>query len=315
MTDIQLQPREDTLQITETPFNEIDVSTKTIIGVSNLTLDIDDLFNKLNVSPYIQVHKKRGRKPKDAVADPNIGLEEGSIITLKYMDEVRGVDLKKKKKTRSQHKKYFRNALTIVMKIDDKLINFKISKNGKFQITGSKKDSQAEKCIKFIWSNIQSGEYSTPPYIINGTRPEVTFITVMTNIDFNMGFLVNRENLDKHINRLTEFNSLLETSFGYTGVNIKLPFNDYLDLDLKKIYYENDQWNDTTIKYQEYLSSLSLKDQNKEQNKKRYITFLVFQSGNVIMSGMIREYMERYYEIFYDIIRQCKGDIVEKLDK
>ena len=35
--------------------------------------------------------------------------------------------------------------------------------------------------------------------------------TVMTNIDFNLGFLINRENLDKYINRNTDYNSF-ETS-------------------------------------------------------------------------------------------------------
>ena len=39
------------------------------------------------------------------------------------------------------------------MKVDNKLINFKISKNGKFQMTGVKYDEQAVKCIKFFWKS------------------------------------------------------------------------------------------------------------------------------------------------------------------
>ena len=59
-------------------------------------------------------------------------MKEGSIITLKYQEECRGVDLnakKNKKKKTLTKKKFFRNALTVVMKVDNKLINFKISKN------------------------------------------------------------------------------------------------------------------------------------------------------------------------------------------
>ena len=50
----------------------------------------------------------------------------------------------------------------------------------------------------------------------------------MTNIDFNVGFIINRENLDKHMNELENFNSLLETSFAYTGVNIKFPLKEQI---------------------------------------------------------------------------------------
>tara|TARA_A100001035_G_C27547398_1_gene392482 strand:- start:190 stop:678 length:489 start_codon:yes stop_codon:yes gene_type:complete len=152
-------------------------------------------------------------------------------------------------------------------------------------------------------------------YTIKGSNIEIIFVTVMTNIDFNLQFLVNRENLDKFINQNTNYNSLLETSFGYTGVNIKLPFDDDIDLDLKKIIYKDDKWDETTIKYDKYINSLPIKDQEKESNKKRYLTFLVFQSGNVIMSGMINKFMENYYYKFYDIINKCRDDIIEKLEE
>ena len=45
------------------------------------------------------------------------------------------------------------------------------------------------------------------------------------------------------------------------------------------------------------------------------MTFLVFQSGNVIMSGMINTYMERYYYKFFDIINKCRDNIIEQLDE
>ena len=323
MTDI-LNMQEDNIlnmeeqssaEIKPKNFNDIEISTKTIIGVSNLSLNIEELFNNLNVSTYIQIPKKRGRKKKELPPDPNADLKEGSIITLKYADDVRGVDLKKKKKSKSSAKKFFRNALTIVMKIDKKLINFKVSKNGKFQITGSKKDEHAEKCIKYIWKNmntIKNDDESV--FKINGKKLEVIFVTVMTNIDFNLQFLVNRENLDKYINIHTNHNSLLETSFGYTGVNIKIPFNDDIDIDLKKLTLNNQTWEESIVNYKDYINMLDIKDQEKEMNKTRYMTFLVFQSGNVIMSGMINTYMEKYYYNFFEIINKCRDSIREKLD-
>ena len=294
-------------------FKNIEVSTKTIIGVSNINIDIENLFNKLPITSYHVIPKRRGRKKKADLQDNINNLEQGSIITLKYQGDIRGVDLKAKKHSKKSNKKYFRNALTVVMYIDNKFINYKVSKNGKFQITGCKKVTQGEKCVKYFWNLINkiSGE---PLFTYtNGNNPYVIFFTVMTNIDFNVGFLVNRENLDAYINKYTINNSLLETSFGYTGVNIKFPFTEKIDIDLKKISWENNKWKDGWISYDNYLNIIDPKDKQKELRKKRYNTFLVFHSGNVIMSGMIQKYMENGYNSFIEIIKSCRNDIEEKL--
>lgn len=291
-------------------FREIDISTKTIIAVSNVELDIENIFNKIPVAQYVVVPRRRGRKKKEQEPDPNISLPIGSIITAKLSGLVKGVDLKQKKKTDSR-RKYFRNSLTIVMKIDqNKLINFKLSKNGKFQITGAKNDEHAKQAIKYFW------EYVCPYselYKMNGAVFTVNFITVMTNIDFNVGFIVNRENLDKYMNQQTEHNSLLETSFGYTGVNIKFPSNCTYDNTLIPQITYTGVWNDTTIPYKTYYDQLSTKEKEKNEQKTRYTTFLVFHSGNVIMSGISKPMMEDTFNEFIDIIKKSRQHIEEKL--
>ena len=100
---------------------------------------------------------------------------------------------------------------------------------------------------------------------MNGAVFTVNFITVMTNIDFNVGFIVNRENLDKYMNQQTEHNSLLETSFGYTGVNIKFPSNcTYYHTLIPQITYTG-VWNDTTIPSKTYYDQLSTKEKEKNE--------------------------------------------------
>ena len=42
----------------------------------------------------------------------------------------------------------------------------------------------------------------------------------------------------------------------------------------------------------------------EKENKKKYVTFLIFQSGNIIMSGINEFLMEKYYNIFYDIVEK-----------
>ncbi len=142
-------------------FDDIPVSTKTFIVMTNLTIDIKKLFEFLPITPYIVVPKRRGRKKKGATVDPNKGIADGSIITLDLANEIRGVCLKKKKKRDGKSGDYFRNSVTIVMIIDDKIINFKISRNGKFQMTGCKYDEHAEKCVKYIWEYIKNSDVYT----------------------------------------------------------------------------------------------------------------------------------------------------------
>ena len=100
-------------------FKNIQVSTKTVIAQTNASYDIQKLYEKLPVSDYIVVKKRRGRRKNTIVEDPNKDLPSGSIITLKYFDNVKGVVRKAKKKKG----KFFRNAVSIVMKVMDKFVN------------------------------------------------------------------------------------------------------------------------------------------------------------------------------------------------
>lgn len=309
-------------------FDTIKVSTKTFIVMTNLILDIDKLFNFLPVTEYILVPKRRGRKKKNEPEDPNKDVPTGSIITLEYQNNIRGVDLKKKKKKNKDNKKrgnYFRNSLTIVMIIDGKKINFKASRNGKFQQTGCKLDEHAEECIKWFWEYIKN---STDIYQLVDTEPDkvikkeklplqAIFIPAMRNIDFGLNFFVDREKLDEYFNMCTDYHSLLETSFGYTGVNIKIPISKSInELMLKQIECDNDKWIDSTyVPYSDYLKRLPEKDVAKKLKKARYNTFLVFHSGKTIMSGMEAGFMRDTYYEFLNIIRECYDIIEERLDE
>ena len=136
-------------------FDDIKVSTKTIIAKTNMTIDLKKLFDYLPITDYKVNPKKRGRKKKIEQIQEKIIIESGSIITLKYENDVRGVEIKKKKIDKKKKSKWFRNSFTVVMIIDNKPINFKICQNGMLQITGCKFDSQAEDCVKFIWYYIK----------------------------------------------------------------------------------------------------------------------------------------------------------------
>jgi len=352
------------------PFEEIQVSTKTFIVTTNLTLDIPKVFEFLPVTEYIIVQKKRGRKKKSTLSDPNESIPDGSIITLDLANRIRGVVLKKKKKNEGKDPKFFRNSMTVVMIMDGKKINFKLTRNGRFQMTGCKVDKQAEKCVKSIWEYIKDRKdelytFSTPLSVLlkeckgNGLEaPKVEtkkvekkigkckknvgkiqlklenedkegfyalFIPAMRNIDFSMGFLIDRERLDEYFNVYTDYCSLLETSIGYTGVNIKIPVEIKItDLMITEISYElgpdseNEQrlgkWNKTRkVPYQRYLDQLKPKEQEKKLEKERFTTFLVFHSGKTICSSMCEDFARDSYHKFIKIIKENYKEFEEKL--
>ena len=233
-------------------------------------------------------------------------------MTLKYQDKIKGVDLKCTKKKSNGIPKYFRNALTVVMFVDNKFMNFKLSHNGKFQITGAKCIENAIHCVQIFWDIIKGWD-NVYNFSNGDTDFGVVFVTVMTNIDFNVGFKIDRSKLDMFINSNTQYNSLLEMSFGYTGVNIKFPIRNNINHNLPRFIYKDGSWIEDCVTYVDYIASRPQLERNKENNKKRFNTFLVFHSGNVIMSGIMKEHMRYHYNIFMGILLNNREELEEKL--
>lgn len=294
-------------------FEDIKVSTKTFTATTNMNIQIHELFKKLPITPYVVIPKKRGRKKKGEQADPNKDVPSGSIITVKCEGELRGVELKPKKNKAGKKKKWFRNSITVVI-ILDKPINFKVCRNGTFQMTGCKTHEHAEACVKYIW-NCMKGNKNLYTFT-RGSSLEVLFIPSMRNIDFSLGFFVDREKLNRYMSTQDEFHCLLETSFGYTGVNIKIPLTDDIaTMEVKKMVVgPNELWKESWTTYQEYLDNLSPKDRAAKLNSERFNTFLVFHSGKCISSGLTARFMKPVYYYFLRIIRAAYDQIEERLD-
>ena len=292
-------------------FDDIKVSTKTFTATTNLNIQIDQLYKSLPITPYVVVQKKRGRKKKCEQIEHNKCIKPGSIITVKYENEIRGVELKPKKTKTGKKKKWFRNSITVVI-ILDKPINFKVCRNGTFQMTGCKSHEHADKCVKYIWEYIKN--FTHIYSFTRGTTLESIFIPSMRNIDFSLGFIVDREKLNQYMCTQKEFHCLLETSFGYTGVNIKVPLTkDIKTMQVKKIMEKDGEWQEVWTTYKEYLDILSPKERETKLQSERHNTFLVFHSGKVIMSGLTADFMREVYYYFLSIIRASFNKIEERL--
>lgn len=260
------------------------VSTKTIICRSNLIIAIQDIYEHLNLGK------------RDYLGD---NFQIDMIYFQNHIKHVASIIPKNRKQS-------FRNSLNIVVGMDGKKINFKVSKNGKFQFTGCRSEGHAVDCIK-NFMEICRRECSNDITALD--RDAVfEFQTVMTNIDFDIGFPVNRQKLDEIMNKETNYRSLFETSFGYTGVNIKFP----VSIDTLKIPQYS-----ASFCFEEGISTwktsvLKIPFASFLKKKGKYNTFLVFHSGKVIMSGMIAESMTEDLNVFLNIVRGWKSRVEER---
>lgn len=307
---------------------EVKISTKTIIGVSNVDCDIDKIYASMSVREMneedrekvlclIPFKKQRGRRKKesDEVIEQKKKLSmlliqpnEGDIVGLYYQNKQRGLPQFLK-----YNKKYFRNALNVIMMLsDNKKVNFKLSKNGKVQMTGCKNDDDAKKCLKLFFERLYR-ECRDAITFNTSNGIEIYYYTVMTNIDFNTGFKINRQKLNVMINESTEFNSLLETSFGYTGVNIKIPMELDEHMIIDRVHFKDEEWTDGDITFMQFLNNMDESFKKQELEKKRYNTFLVFHSGNIIMSGMRLDKMMNLQNTFYNLLQHNRKNIEELL--
>lgn len=297
-------------------FDDIRISTQTVVIMTNIQIHKLNIYNLL---PVIDLDIPLKLKPKEAeqliIQHPFI--KNGSIVTLEYIDGVRGYKLIKKKikKKTSKRQGYFHNNVTIVMYIEGKLINFKVPSVGKIQMTGCRKSEHAEMCMKYLYEYLLQCKQMTDLETFHFTDDKpyfyAIFKTVMTNINFNIGFHINRESLDRYLNTNTNFNSLLEPNFSYTGVNINRYFT-HRNTKIPMLIYQNDQWVHLFIYYEDYLQLLSKTDLTKELSKRRKNNFFVFYNGTAIMSGMDTEYMRDVYEDFMTIVMNGREYIQEK---
>ncbi len=293
-------------------FDKLKYSTKTIIAVTNMNINLDLFHQNIPYLDYSFPKKKRGRKKQN---EPVVVIENklkyfpiGSIIALQNKQDLKG-ELPKKKQNDPQNKSFFRNSVTIQMKIDeDKFVNGKICSNGKFQITGCNEDRYAYQFIYILYEKMMETSAQIGETIVTITKnsifksefPSAIINVVMKNINFKIGFQIHREKLDEYIRLNTPFYSLFLSDL-HTCVNIKMKSNHHADENLDLVVMSSRD--DVSIQKIDFSLYSMYYDYNKKLNKDKYHTFLVFYSGSVILSSSGPD-TEEVYNQFMDIIKQ-----------
>lgn len=302
------------------------ISVITYIINMNIEINLLKLYEILTVTEnFVVIPKKRGRKVKQDIINPNKDIPKGSIITvfpLKGSDlPIRGIDPKNNK--RKKKKKNFSNAISINMWINpekEKHINFKVFKNSKIEMAGATSLEMAKDCVRYFWNNIQynineNNIDKTTLYNIkdNDNDIKIYFKSVMCNIGFNIGFMVDRNKIDYYFNKNTDFRSLWDNNLEYAGVVIKIPTRNIDNIMIDYMFTNDEQYKDNWK-----ISKISI---NKHENKfppisdkkknKKYTSFFVFHTGKVNMSSRDYSIMKDHYMEFYKIILESKDFIIE----
>lgn len=287
-------------------FDDFLISTQTLIVAMNISIDCQKFFDFITCKPITQISFNKAKKVID---EP---VKEGEIIFAQYKHEYKGTPLKKIKE------KYFLNSVTMIMKIDTKFINIKVSNKGKLQITGCNQTDYAVTILKKIWALICDSKFEGLIWKWNEENDKIfkaKIIPVMCNINFSIGFHINREILNHLINTETKYVSILETSDGYVGVNIKVSSKEETieEILVDEFIYKEKEWTRRSTSLKDYIETLSVKEQRKKVAKCYVNTFLVFYSGKVIMSGGISyKNRKKAYKEFMSIIKNYKTNIISQ---
>ena len=182
----------------------------------------------------------------------------------------------------------------------NKKLNVKVSKGGKFQITGCKDIDLVQSGLLYFLKLVRR----ECPQAVTGWSETLSIQvrTVMTNIVFDIGFCIDKAKLTAMLHQVKNCYNLFETNFGYTGMNIKIPLpSEAYHIHLPELTLSGCSWN------------VNVKPFTLASKKKKYNTFLVFHSGKVIMSGMVEENMKRDFEFFHSFLLQHRKNIEEKI--
>jgi hypothetical protein len=225
------------------------VSTQTFVIKSSLaSINLETIYNSITLTDH--------------------------IIGAKYKASTIGVVNVSKRK---QGPRSFLNCLTLTL-LDDKRLNAKIFRNGSIQLTGCREDRHADFCADIIYSLVSE---NTGAFEFKTGETEIIYypMSVMENINFSLGFRLDREKLGSIIANSSEY-FIPPLTTGYMGVKIKIPIEDPgSTIKIPRVVWKTGER--TIMKYNEYFA-----DDKKKLSKKFLTSVNIFQNGKVLISGV-----------------------------
>jgi len=216
----------------------------------------------------------------------------------------------------------FLNQVTIVLSIGNVIVNIMMFRDN-FKLAGNKSYEDAIETVMILWENYISGieegwnfrPIKNPETGITETGKDVHFLfeLVMRNVDFRLGFPIDKKKLNRLMNR-EEYKDRVHLSqcetTSATHVNIKMHTEKPEDFEYDVLVYEKGKNNDGYF--------IQMKDNRYAKKKKvgnKHITFIVFSSAEIILTGRYFKNMKEQYEFFVKTATANRNEIEEKINK
>lgn len=249
-------------------FEDLPVSTQTFIVKSNITLiRLNDLYDSLSI-------------------------KEPEIIMIKYRNNCKGHCMLPIKNSI----KNFLNCVSISI-VTDKKINVKIFNNGVFQMTGCKSINHVIFCMNILVRELLlvSNCYDKDDHLCDSSSFIYYIVSAMRNIDFEIGFKIDRQALGTHLSSNTKY-SVPPMSSGYMGVKLKIPIDDssIYSIKIRKIIHSLSSYDESFVSYEDFYTNIY--PNPKKLKKKYFVSVSIFQNGKVLMSGADESLQKPYYE-------------------
>jgi len=265
------------------PFNTIQASTQTFTVKSNISdMDLELFFQRI----------------------PLCKNDEAEIINMKYKTYRKGSFDQPQSRKRASRKKVvsddvkpikqrnFLNCISLVV-MAEKKINIKIFKNGVFQITGCRKESDVLHCINLLFEQLRLNLDIF--HLREGDTDFIILIkSAMRNIDFSVNYKIDRSILSEYLRVHTKYNAPPLSSTNM-GVKMKIPFNIH-DLPITRIVYNKDQQDVQLLFLRDCIDDLEPnKTRQKAKFENKFNNATIFQNGKVLMSCVDETFQRDYY--------------------
>lgn len=283
-------------------FSSFKVSTMTVMAYSNVTFDLAKIYEGLPVTDVEYKVKKKSGLPEIK----SVNAEEGAIVSLRHRNAFRGIITNPEAVKRQDTKKYFLNQVTCILSVGGRNLHIMIFR-GNFKIPGCQNIQQAKKTVETLWKYIAEIPES---YVLKEENTEPSFFleTVMMNVDFCLGFLIDRQALNTVMNSEQYEENVSISYFEPTknpSVNIKVRSSPPLDYEYEiMVFSKQEEWGYRIVMGTEnsYI---------RKRKQKKHTTFLVFASSKTIVSGKYTETMRKACTSFFRIIDENKEKITD----
>ena len=255
------------------------VSTHTLIAYTNINeLDLDSLYDEINV--------------------------DEDLVHVLYRKREKG---EKKKRKVKPNPKNFLNCISLTFRSSCKKVNLKLFKNGVIQLTGCKGVDHSKSVLLSFWKVVRK---TTLRHRFDCL--ECYLVSVMRNINFNLGFSIDREKLGNYVVNNSNSYVISQVVGGFMDRFVIL-VESIKDMPVYRLKIENEKdiEEGETVKYEEFLDGIkdSAHFSNLNSSAKKYITVTIFQTGRVLFSGPHEKYQDPVIDWFFSLVEKIADDI------